>query len=259
MSHYFSRDDHAVLAGDDEAARHAVHIKMTALHSTLHRRIRERNWDLHPHWEKARMITTASDACRSDIQGFAAPFLRSRDHAANVERLMGRDYAAAATETDAFRHPVIELRLTADFLVLEFILNPAAWWDQRNLIGKLSLDRHRHDLRARLARMGDDFSFGFWDGCDLSDTHLTTRQLLRGRVLEDWMSTFSDGQDWLRVGVWYQPENDALSTDNIAAELMTRTTALFELYKFALWTSNNNFQNFYPQATVATSARDKNH
>jgi len=257
MISYFTAADHAALNGDDASARRVTQHKLTELHHALHKRVRDRNWDLHPHWEKARVNSCASSACRSDITGFAIPYLRSREHAANVERLMGRDYPAAAHHTDAFRHPIIELRVTPDHFALEFILNPASWWDQRNLIGKLSIDRHRHDLRARIARMSDDFRFGFWDGCHLDDMHLTTRQLLRGNILHEWLGTFADGQDWLRVGVWYTPESPALTCDNIVAEVTQRTSELFSLYQFALWTSNNNFQNFYSQTAAMASGKDR--
>jgi hypothetical protein len=75
--------------------------------------------------------------------------------------------------------------------------------------------------------------------------HLTTWQLTHGRVIEEWMATFADGQDWLRFGVWYEPEHPALSTDNIVNETFDRLNELYSLYDFMLWTSNNNFHSFY--------------
>ena len=259
MSAYFTLEDHAALkTGANPQATQDAAAKFAELHRTLHRRMRDRNWDLHPHWDKARMISTASTACRGDIEGLSLPYLRSKDQAALVERLMGRDYAHAANHTDSFRHPVIEMRITPEHFTVELIFNPASWWDQRNLIGKLSIDRHRHDLRTRMSRMESEFCFGFWDGCQLSEQHVTTRQLLRGTILEEWLSTFADGQDWLRIGVWYTPEHDALRTDTILNEMLNRMGALYQLYQFALWTSNNNFQNFYPKNAVVTTARDRN-
>jgi hypothetical protein len=85
--------------------------------------------------------------------------------------------------------------------------------------------------------------------------HLTSRQLQRGTILDEWMGTFSDGQDWLRVGAWYEPEDPALSGDNILNEMAHRLFGLQKLYTFMLWTSNNNFQSFY-RKTVSMSARD---
>ena len=44
----------------------------------------------------------------------------------------------------------------------------------------------------------------------LSDMHLTVNHLLYGRVLDEWMNTFSDRQDWLRIGKWYSYEDPEL-------------------------------------------------
>ena len=35
------------------------------------------------------------------------------------------------------------------------------------------------------------------------------------------------------------------SDDNILNEVVGRVVALYKLYTFMLWTSNNNFQSFY--------------
>ena len=172
-----------------------------------------------------------------------------------VERLMGRDGSDMSANVDIYRHPVIELRITPENFAIELIMSPLAWWDQRNLIGKLSVDRHHETLRGFLQHIDGDYRFGFWDGTELSDMHLTSRQLLRGNILNEWMSTFADGQDWLRVGVWYEPEDPALSTENILNETVQRVVALYKLYNFMLWTSNNNFQSFYRTA-AGFSGRD---
>ncbi len=36
-----------------------------------------------------------------------------------------------------------------------------------------------------------------------------------------------------------------MSTDNVLSEVVERVIALYQLYDFMLWTSNNNFQSFY--------------
>ncbi len=102
--------------------------------------------------------------------------------------------------------------------------------------------------------MDGDYLIGFWGGAYLSDAHVELRQLLRGRFLDEWMSTFCDGQDWLRMGVWYAPEDPALEAPAIVPELMKRISALYHFYSFVLWTSNNNFQHFTP---VSSSERSR--
>jgi hypothetical protein len=165
---------------------------------------------------------------------------------------MGRDGVGASANADIYRHPVIELRITPENFAIELIMSPLSWWDQRNLIGKLSVARHRDTLRGILQQLDGDYRFGFWDGTSLNDMHLTHRQLLRGNILEEWMGTFSDSQDWMRVGVWYEPEDPALDADSILNECVHRIVALYKLYTFMLWTSNNNFQSFYRKAAGYT-------
>jgi hypothetical protein len=242
---YFTAEDHNALTTLQNPGVQGVVDKFYELHRLLYRRLRDRNWDLHPHWDKTAIITAQSAAASTPINGLALPYLRSKEQRQLVERLMGRDGHGTATTSDIHRHPVIELRLTPTHFAIELIVSPFSWWDQRNLLGKLSVDRHRQMLRSLFAEIDGDFRVGFWEGTELSDMHLTSRQILRGNVLEEWMGTFADGQDWLRVGVWYEPEHADLRTDAILSEMVKRLSALYRVYTFMLWTSNNNFQSFY--------------
>lgn len=220
--------------------------KFAELHRSLHRRMRDLTWNLYPFWDKTPVIPGRSAAASGAIPGVSLPYLRSREQAITVERLMGRDGLDAPLKLELNRHPVIELRLTDQHFAVEMIVSPASWLDQRNLVGKLSIARHRDNLRQLLSRMNGDFLMGFWDGVYLTDAHVQLCQLMRGRFLDEWMSTFCDGQDWLRLGMWYEPEDPALDTHVIIPELMQRIGALYHLYNYLTWTSNNNFQHFTP-------------
>lgn len=256
-SPYFTADDCAALTSTPAQTVPVVYDKMVELHHALYRRMRDHQWDLHPYWERQPFLIGRSAASSAPFTGVSLPYSRSKEHAARVERLMGRDGAGSPVEIT--RHPVIELRLTPEHLSVELILAPAAWWDQRNLVGKLSIPRHRAALRTLLQRMltdNDDLRVGFWEGIHLSDYHLTTRQLLRGTVLDEWMSTFGDGQDWLRIGAWYPTDHANLTTDAILRDLTGRISALHQLYAFFVWTSNNNFHNFYPGAAALNSRNE---
>ncbi|MBE2268189.1 MAG: hypothetical protein IAE80_08135 [Anaerolinea sp.] len=253
---YFTIDDHLALTSLPNHNVQTLTDKFSELHRLFFRRMRDHNWDLHPHWDKAAIITTHSAASSGEINGLALPYLRSKEQRQLVERLMGRDGQVTSSALDIHRHPVIELRITPTHLAIELIMSPLSWWDQRNLIGKLSIDRHRQALRSAFAEIDGDFRFGFWEGTELSDMHLTSRQVLRGNVLDEWIGTFSDGQDWLRVGVWYEPGHPSLATDTILSEVVRRFSALYRLYTFMMWTSNNNFQSFY-RSGPAFSGRGK--
>ncbi|HVU12275.1 MAG TPA: hypothetical protein VHD90_13410 [Phototrophicaceae bacterium] len=250
---YFTQQDHQSLASLPTPDAQVVYDKFYELHRTLYRRMRDHNYDLHPHWNKAQLVSNHSATCSNEITGLTLPYLRSQEQGMLVERLMGRDGVDA--KGDIYRHPVIELRITPAHFAIELVMSPLSWWDQRNLIGKLSVARHRETLRGILQRVDGDYRFGFWDGAHLSDMHLTSRQLLRGNILEEWMGTFADGQDWLRIGVWYEPEDPALSADRILNEVVQRMVALQTMYTFMLWTSNNNFQSFY-RKTAPMNSRD---
>jgi len=242
-SAYFTQRDHQTLAPSPSRDTQEVQDKFGELHRTLYRRMRDHNYDLYPNWNKAALISNRSAATPGEINGLSLPYLRSKEQGMLVERLMGRD--SIELTSDVYRHPIIELRITPENFAIELIMTPQAWWDQRNLIGKLTVARHRETLRGILQHIDGDTRFGFWGGVHLSDMHLTSRQLLRGNLLDEWMSTFADGQDWLRIGVWYEPEDPALNDDHILSEVVERVVALQKLYTFMLWTSNNNFQSFY--------------
>lgn len=252
MMTYFSNTDHIALSGPQAYERgshispETPHHKMINLHRALNDRIRANDWDLHPHANKNSIVTYSSattHASHADVLSIS--YFRSVNHTQLVENLMGIDTANCDTSGEPYRHPVIEVRLAPDYFAVELVLSPFAWWDQQNFIGKLELDSHRHTLRRLISNMSNDYRFGFWEGTHLSDMHLTAWELSHGKVMQEWMNTFADGQDWLRFGVWYEPESPELSTNNIVQEVTYRIGDLYNLYDFMLWTSNNNFMAFY--------------
>lgn len=260
---YFSLDDCAAFAKQTDGAHKSgtntlvVFDKFHELHKSMQRRLRELSWDLHPHWDRSELISSRSAGCTGSIEGLALRYFRSREQAQLVERLMGRDSGSSFhPKVDVMRHPVIELRLTQTQFAVELIVPHSAWLDQQNLIGKLAVQRHRQSLRSLITQTPSDFCIGFWSGTEVDDMHLTAAQAARGKVLEDWLSTFQDGQDNLRVGVWYPTDDAALSVTNIVTELTRRVGALYNLYTFLLWTSNNDFRTFYLKATHIGMGKD---
>lgn len=260
--HYFTSEDHQRLACHNPGSAQSdydiqlVYDKFFELHTALYGRLRDLNYDLHSGAHGVPPVSSYSLVGANASETLALIYARSREQALLVERMMGRERNHAHTQVELGRHPAIELRLTPDHFVIELIVSPDAWWDQQNLIGKLGIQRHRDSFRSLLQRMEGDFRLGFWSGEDLSDMHLTTRQLVRGNYLNEWMSTFADGQDWLRMGMWYAPEAPELETSHILRELVTRVGGLYSVYDFLLWTSNNDFHPFYQKLAVgASSAR----
>jgi hypothetical protein len=252
---YFSQQDHAALsnlkATDGEFQQ--VYDRLYDLHRALYRRVRDHNYDLHPSSDSATLIADSAAFTADAQRALTLTYFRSFEQAHLVERLMGRDGLNAQTDIETHRHPTIELRVTPDHFAIEMVLSRYAWWDQQNFIGKLAIQRHRDTFRNIMQRIGGDFVVGFWDGPALGDMHVTTRQLLRGNNLADWMSTFCDGQDSLRIGAWYDASDARLDPGLIVNEVMKRVTSLYNVYNFVLWTSNNDYHSFYRKAMLKTA------
>lgn len=250
---YFSHKDYEALQSRDDEAVQRTCDKLAELHKLLHRRLRELNYDLHP--QSPMPISNRSATSLHDDHSVVLTYMRSKEQIGLVERLMGRDGLNLGDDGNIYRHPVIELRLTPTHFAAELVISPYAWWDQQNFIGKLSVQRHRETFRSILQRLEGDFRFGYWEGVELKDMHLTTYQLIRTNHLNDWTSTFADGQDWLRIGAWYEPQDPALEPGEILKELTRRVGGLYTLYTFILWTSNNDFHSFYHRINKSGEAR----
>jgi hypothetical protein len=255
-SSYFSSDDCAAFASNNQSDVQGVHEKFQELHRAIHRRMRDHSWDLHPHWNRSEAISSYTLAGGTSFAGLAMPFTRSREQAVLVERLMGRDSFGPLGQVDIHRHPVIELRLTENHFAIELIVSGASWLDQQNLIGKLEVPRHRQSLRSLIQSLPSDTMIGFWSGIEVDEMHLTAAHLTRGSVLDQWIGTFQDVHDCLRIGAWYQPQDSVLSVGGILTEVSRRINSLYNVYDFVRWTSNNDFRTFYGKGSSAYNSRD---
>ncbi len=240
MASYTSNEQNLATTGNDQS-----YVKLMNIHELLHPRVRNHNLDLHPRWQKSSIVSQESAAEPTEHDSWVLTYFRSREQAEKVERLMGKDRVAINGNVETHRHPVIEIRLTPQHFAVELILSPYAWWDQQNFVGKLELPAHRESFRNLLHELDPDYRFGFWHGTELNDMHLTVGQLLRGRVLDEWIDTFADRLDWLRLGKWYDVQDPVLETNHILIETFEAVKSLNSIYSFILWTSNNNFHSFY--------------
>jgi hypothetical protein len=171
-------------------------------------------------------------------------YIRPSDEASTVERMMGRDIVNEPINLRL--HPVIELRADDNGLSLELLVTPEAWWDQQNLLGKLGIERHRHHFRSIISRLGENYRLGFWEGTHLDDMHLSAKQLSYSGVFDQWMATYSEGQDWFRTGVWYANEE---ITDSLPNELFQHAQELYKVYNYISWTGNNDYRAFYQRGS----------
>jgi hypothetical protein len=194
--------------------------------------------------------TTESAA---EFQGNNNPtvtFHRPFEEAQNVEQLLGYEYPIS--ELNVRRHPVIELRRHKNGLVMEFILPPDAWWDQENFIGKLTINRHRQTFRQIIQKLSEDFCIGFWSGVNLDDLVLNPFQASHSSVFDQWVSTFCCGQNWFRVGVWYDEVDEV--TPELVAELFDKAQRLVRIYDFISWKGSNDYRAFAHSAMMLAYA-----
>lgn len=212
---------------------------IVSLHNNLHPRFRKYNIDL-------QAVTGVESAASVSGSGQVIQYVRSSSAAQTVEAMMGRDIPGRRLEVR--RHPVIEMRPTADGLTIELIIAPHAWWDQQNLVAKLSVESHRQSFHRLVSRLDSKYCLGFWEGPHLDEYHLTAQQLAHPAACKQWITTFCDGQDYLRIGVWYSAEE--ASSEEFVAEAFRRIQELYELYKFIAWTSNNDFRTLQQRKNV---------
>ena len=221
--------------------------KFMHLYEQLASRIEASKIDLHT-LTKANQpnLTQATATSRDPQTSICLQFFRTKTQAVQVERLMGRDHINSRS-IDPRRHPVLELRLTEPHFAVELVLSPDAWWDQQNVKGKLSIERYSQELYDYLRNLPHDYCIGYWRGTELKDLHVTIDQLPRPHILRDWISTFSPGKDWFRIGIWYEPES--LMEADGADEIYNQLKALYQVYESLLWTSDNNFREFETSAS----------
>lgn len=252
---YFTYSDHkALLSADinttglDSGSLQGIYRRLHSLHKATDSRLHKHGVDLHIAYAKG--IAGQSVASSHDEVVMTLGYMRSPASARTVEGIMGRDGLGNTGGIDPRRHPVIEIRLTPHAFTIELVVSPHAWQDQQNFIGKMSVEEHRDTLFDMLHAFEGEYILGFWGGLNVDDMHISTGHLPPARVLHEWIGTFSASRDYLRVGAWYDIEDERLDEERITAEIYHRVRELHELYEFLAWTSNNDFIKFYNRTLV---------
>lgn len=222
--------------------------QLIELHEHIQSQVRILNLDLYSIDPDEPVQMTSVSTPRNNYS-LAIGFRRRPSEAVTVERLMGREEIANLHNTDPRRHPVIEIRVQERWFVVELVISPDAWWDQQNLLGKNSIERHFHHFHRLLRNLPPAYRLGFWRGCHLSELHLEGKYYAHTRVLDEWMSTFEPNLDWFRLGIWF--EHAQLAEHNLDA-LHTQTMAhirhLYPIYDYLVWSSDNNYRDFFKPA-----------
>lgn len=249
--HYFSPTIISPLADKEDVLMltveelEAITTRLCELHTHIVEALRQQDIPLVA-WMSENCEPQLGTATSLDaVSSIGIAYSRDKTQAVIVERLLGREEIAGLNTVEIHRHPVIEVRLTATHLTVEYVLSPDAWVDQQNLAGKLSVSRHRQEINSLLKALDVGYCMGFWEGEHLSEMHLTTPQFQHPRVLEEWMSTFEPNADWFRLGAWYALDDEAVSSEQIVETVLNDVRALYTVYETFLWTSDNNFREFF--------------
>lgn len=228
----------------DKAAVQAAHQQLSALHQQIRAHLRSQSLDLHLMVPESKVVQFSSVSDRETEEVMTVAYTRTPSQAVTVERLMGREEVASVNTVDVRRHPAIELRLTREGFSIELILSPAAWWDQQNLVGKLTVDRHRQEF-YELLQGCEEYTMGFWQGVHHSDLSLHSKFFPHARIMDEWLSTFQPAADWFRLGIWYELDAPELEEALVTEEMLKHLRMLHTIYQHLLWTSDNNFRDFY--------------
>lgn len=253
---YFTKDDHQAVLSLEATSTQAssaierVHTRMVDLQRRLSSRLKQHDIRIYPNPLVPGGVSQRSSAAPFLSAVMAAGFMRSAAQSLTVERILGLDEGCDNPDTKPYLHPTIEVRLTPDHLVVELIVAPDARYDQENFAGKLTVQQHRMALFEMLSNLQSNYYLGFWSGVHLDEMHLETDNLPPQRILLEFLDTFAAGRDMLRVGYWYNAEDEALNEHSILDAVFQNMRELHELYTFLLWTSDNNFHSFYKK--VAT-------
>lgn len=248
MSHFSPHDAQILFQPTDEAQVSDLRQRFQSLYDYLLSQARLHNLSLH-NLEAVQLLSSPDH--RNGTRMLVGRWSRPVGAALTVERLMGREMVNSASHILSSHHPLIELRLQSDYLVLELAIQPEAWFDQQNIMGKLSLARNQTQFYQLLAHLDERYCLGFWHGHHLSEMHLTMRHLRRIELLNEWLSTFEPSKDTFRLGLWLSYEQ--LGMENLSEKLSEHLTALYKIYDFLLWTSDNNHREAYLQSQVQLS------
>jgi hypothetical protein len=170
-------------------------------------------------------------------------YLRSRAQVQRVEEMMGVPRPLDHGETQYTKHPMLDIRISNRYLVIELLLTDKAWLDAQNF--KRKVENHTVEQQKfieMLRNLGHDYIFGFWPDTREPE-FVTAADLASDEQIRQWLANFEPGYDWLRLGIWYTDYSDhRLRTGRIVQEVMYRFKQLYPVYKFILWSPKNNYR-----------------
>lgn len=218
--------------------------KLAWLHEQIYPEIRARRWDIHPHWTKQYLISTARlvpGVPRIDF------LLLRYGKAETVVKLMKKEFG------EDLSHPystaLLGVRANAHGLAVELLLPDKAWADGRNFKNKLAhgAPQKRH-LRQLFAELGRYYYMTLelpsWQTGSAVNTELLRikcSRLVNLGTLDAAMGRFAAGEHQLRVSADYAADDERLDGDALPGEILYRLGQLYLLYQFVSWSPRNDY------------------
>lgn len=254
MSYFTTRDHQAVFSfqaasieGVESFQR--VYDRLQGLNKKLYPQLKQYHINLHPNPRTLSGVWRGSNTTHLEVDALTLSYMRNASQAISIEHLMGRDKITEPYQIMTQNHPAIEVRVTLDHLAIELVVPPTARQDQENIAGKLTIKQHQADFYKLITQLGKNYVIGFWNGIyRQEDLSFDTTQLPPRHIFFEFFNTFAAGRDWLRVGMWYPAEASELDEDQIVNTIYNHIRALYPVYTFLAWTSDNNFVSLYKKS-----------
>lgn len=255
----FAPNDYAVfeggLAGNAEydGERERVHDKLAILHKQIYPEIRRRKWDLHPHWMTQWLIS----ASRISPATQRIDFMTLRySKAETTIKLMKKEFIEDFGSF--YANAMVATRINREGFAVELFVSDKAWVDGQNLKSRLSDGaEQRGEFRSMLAELGGEYALRLSQFVRSEEERWGYRQVVSAKasrlvnvgMLKTTMDKYTPGRHDLRLGIYYEPDDSRLSSENIVNEILKRFEQLYPVYAFLSWSPKNNYRKNHAHQT----------
>lgn len=249
---FFLPADYAVfengLAGNAEydGERERVRDKLAYLHRMIYPEIRKQKWDLHPHWMPQWLISASRiSPATARIDFMTLRYSKPETTIKLMKKQLIEDFG------HFYANAMLAARIDKEGFAVELYVSEKAWVDGQNLKNRLrDGTQQRGHFRNLLAELGGEHTFRLSQFVRSEERPIGYQEIMRAKasrlvnvgMLNAAMEKYKPGGHELRLGINYEPDDERLSADNIAAEILTRLAQLYPVYAFLSWSPKNDYR-----------------
>jgi len=250
---FFTAADYAVfengLAGNAEydGERERIRDKLTLLHKSIYPEIRKRKWDLHPHWMPQWLISASRiSPATSRIDFMTLRYSKPETTIKLMKKQLIDDFG------HFYANAMLAARIDKEGFAVELYISEKAWVDGQNLKNRLQNGvEQRGHFRNLLAELGGEHTLRLSEFRRNEERPIGYQEVMCAKasrlvnvgMLNSTMDKYKPGGHTLRLGIDYQPDDERLTTDNVASEILTRLEQLYPIYAFLSWSPKNDYRN----------------